>query len=160
MRSSNRPVAILVGLVSSIIVMTSCFRSETDAQQASDERIRHLTDSLADAGKHGFHVAYFLIGRFKTSQVKDIMFEVSVSKMDDRLLERPIRFRVLDALTYELSYSLNDKKVLVIGEFDRDLETVLFQMLVARPNFRDSTVLHRMMTDVSNFEHEIKVYRY
>lgn len=152
--------AVGLSLLFIITGPTSCVSAETKAQQASAKRIRHLTDSLSAAGEHGFHVAYFLVGRFKNSPMERSTFDVSVSRMDDRLLERPIRFRVLDAMTYELSYSLKQSEIVMVGEFDQDLDTELFRMLIARPYFADSASLHRMMTNASYVDHELKVYRY
>lgn len=160
LRSTSRPSAILVMLLCTIMAITSCVGSESKEQQASAKRISHLLDSLSSAGKHGYHVAYFLVGRFKNSPVERSTFDVSVSRMDDRLLERPIRFRVLDAMTYELSYSLKQSEIVMVGEFDQDLDTELFRMLIARPYFADSASLHRMMTNASYVDHELKVYRY
>lgn len=139
---------------------TSCVSAEVKEQRASAKRISLLMDSLSSAGKHGYHVAYFLAGRFKKSPIKESTFDVSVSKMDDRLLERPIRFRVLDALTYELSYSLDDGETVMIGDFDQELDTDLFRILIALPLSADSASHQRLMTNASYVDHELKVYKY
>jgi len=152
--------ALGVNLLFIITGSTSCDSGETKEQQASAKRISQLTDSLSATGEHGYHVAYFVVGRFKTSPIKVSTFEVSVTRMDDRLLERPIRFRVLDAETYELSYSLKQSETVLIGEFDQVLDTDLFRILIARPLSADSASLQRLMTNASYIDHELKVYRY
>lgn len=152
--------AVGMNLLFIITGTTSCVNAEVEEQRASAKRNSQLMDSLSSAGKHGYHVAYFLVGRFKTAPLKESTFEVSVSRMDDRLLERPIRFRVLDALTYQMSYSLDDGEAVMIGDFDQELDTDLFRILIARPHYADSASLQRLITNASYFEHELKVYRY
>lgn len=152
--------SILIVVVSTIMAITSCISAETKDQLASTKRIRHLADSLSATGEHGYHVAYFLVGRFETSPVKEISFDVTVARMDERLLERPIKFRVLDAEMYELSYSLKQSETVMVGEFDQVLDTELFRILIARPLTADSASLQRLMTNASYFDHELKVYRY
>jgi hypothetical protein len=152
----------VVGMLLLLIItgINSCVSAEVKEQQASAKRISHLLDSLSSAGEHGYHVAYFLVGRFKTSPMERSTFDVSVSSMDERLLEHPIRFRVLDAETYELSYSLKQSETVLIGEFDQVLDTDLLRILIARPLSADSASLQRLMTSASYFDHELKVYRY
>ena len=160
LRIPTGPSVIFAMQLCAIMAITSCVGAESKEQQDSARRISNHLDSLSSIGEHGYHVAYFLVGRFKNSPMERSTFEVSVSRMDDRLLERPIRFRVLDAMTYELSYSLKQSEIVMVGEFDQDLDTELFRMLIARPHFADSASLHRMMTNASYVDHELKVYRY
>lgn len=144
MRITNGPSTFLV-LVSTILGITSCVSSGTKEQQASDKRIRHLTDSLSAAGVHGYHVAYFLVGRFKVSPIKRTTFAVSVTRMDDLLLEHPIRFLVLDSLTYRLTYTIDQRENVIMGEFDKELEAKPFHLLIARPSGLDSASFQRLI---------------
>lgn len=143
-----------------MMASTSCVSAETKEQQASAKRISHLLDSLSSTGKHGYHVAYFVVGRFKTTLMKESMFEVSVLSMDDRLLEQPIRFRVHDGLKYQLSYSLDQSETMLVGDFDKELDTDLFRILIARPHYADSASFQKLMTNASYLDYELKVYWY
>lgn len=52
-----------------------------------------------------FEVSYFIVGRFKTSQVHATRpFTVKMDVFDERLYERPLDLRVIDLKTFELSY--------------------------------------------------------
>jgi hypothetical protein len=152
--------AIGMSLLFCIMGANSCVSAEVKEQQASARRISDHLDSLSSIGEHGYHVAYFLVGRFKNSPMERLTFDVSVTRVDDRLLERPIRFRVLDTLTYQLTYSLDHSETVLIGDLDKELNTELFQILIARPHDADSASFHRLMTNASHFDHELMVYRY
>jgi hypothetical protein len=142
------------------LAIASCVGPEGKEQYASDRRISRTIDSLSSLGEHGYHVAYFVIGRFQTSHMERSTFDVSVIRMDERLLERPIRFRVLDTWSYLLTYALDEGGTVLAGEFDRPMSTDLFQLHIARPPDLDSASFHRLMKNASAIDHEIKVYRY
>jgi capsular exopolysaccharide synthesis family protein len=78
-----------------------------------------------------FDVSYFIVGRFKTSQVHATRpFTVKMEVLDDRLYERPLDIRVLGLDTFELSYDRRGeivKLVLPIGVpvHERDLHITL-----------------------------------
>jgi hypothetical protein len=55
---------------------------------------------------------------------------------------------------------VDDGETVMIGDFDRELNTDLFRMLIARPLSADSTSLERLMTNASHFDQELKVFRY
>lgn len=152
--------AIGMNLLFCIMGANSCVTAEVREQQASARRISGHLDSLSSIGEHGYHVAYFLVGRFKNSPMERSTFPISVTRMDDRLLERAIRFRVVDALTYQLTYSLDHSETVLIGYFDQELDTDLFQILIARPPSSDSASLERSMKNASYIDHELRVYRY
>lgn len=152
--------AIGMSLLFCIMGANSCVSAEVKEQQASARRISDHLDSLSSIGEHGYHVAYFLVGRFKNSPMERSTFDVSVTRMDDRLLERPIRFRVLDTLTYQLTYSLDHSETVLIGDLDKELNTDLFQILIARPHYADSASFHGLMRNASYIDHELRVYRY
>lgn len=55
--------------------------------------------------KLDFDISYFIVGRFKTSQVHGTLpFKVRMDVLDPRYYERPFDLRIVDLNEYELSY--------------------------------------------------------
>ena len=144
---------ILVGAV-------SCVSPEVKEQQADEKRILQVTDSLSATGEHGYYVATYIVGRYKTSRVEKATFDVSVSRMDEGLVERPIRFLVLDTLRYQLSYSLGSRKIQVAGTFHKVLDSEGIEILVSPPSDLDSAAYRRMISNYSVFENVLRVFKY
>ena len=138
----------------------SCVSPDVKEQQADAKRIVQVTDSLSAAGEHGYYVATYIVGRYKTSRVKKTTFEVLVSRMDKRLVERPIRFLVLDTLRYQLAYSLDKREMRVAGVFNKVLDSDDLEILVSPPSDLDSAAYRRMISNYSVFENELRVFEY
>jgi len=148
---------VLCGILAGAV---SCVSPEVKEQQADAMRIVQVTDSLAAAGEHGYYVATYIVGRYKTSRVRKTTFDVSVSRMDKRLVERPIRFRVLDTLRYQLSYSLDAREVKVAGMFHKVLDSEDLEILVSSPSDLDSAAYRRMISNYSAVDNVLKVFEY
>ena len=96
------------------------------AQAYSDivNQKRVLTSyDLIDAtlSKLDFDISYFIVGRFKTSQVYGTLpFTVQIDLLDQALYERPFDMRIVDIHSFELSYDRKGDLVKRVFLFDQD----------------------------------------
>jgi capsular exopolysaccharide synthesis family protein len=98
----------------------------------NQQRVITSYDLLSDVlGRLDFDVSYFIVGRFKTSQVHNTRpFTIKADVINNRLYEKPLDLRLIDLKTYELSYERRGevvRKVFPIGErvADTDLHITL-----------------------------------
>ena len=138
----------------------SCVSPESEEKKQDAFAIAQVTDSLSAEGQHGYYVAQYLIGRFKTSRIEKTTFEVSVKSIDKRLLDYPMLFRVLDTLAYQLSYSLDEKETVLVGEFDQVLEADVLRIQVDRPAELDSEEFRRVVANSLSTDYEFRTYEY
>ena len=138
----------------------SCRSPEIKEQLTDEKHIVQLMDSLSATGEHGYYVATYIVGRITASRVKKPAFDVSVSRMDKRLVERPIRFRVLDTLRYQLTYSLDSREMQVAGTFHKALDSEDLDVLVSPPSDLDSAAYRRMISNYSALENVLRVFEY
>jgi len=143
-----------------LVSAISCSLPRTEEEEADALDIVRRTDSLAAGGGHGFYVATYIIGRYKTSRIKKITFNVEFSRLDKRLVERPIIFRVLDTLTYQLSYSLDSGEIQLVGEFHKVLDNGVLEVLVSPPTNLDSAAYRRVISNYTDSDNELRVYAY
>ncbi|MCB0782604.1 MAG: hypothetical protein KDC03_24195, partial [Flavobacteriales bacterium] len=69
--------------------------------------------------KLDFDVSYFIVGRFKTSEVYNkLPFQADVEVVDPRLYDRPFDMRVVDPDHFELSYEGRDGVVTEVHRFE------------------------------------------
>ena len=161
--SKRNPVISLVFgvlLVGIFLCIFACVSPESGEKRQDVLAIAQITDSLAAEGQHGYYVAQYIIGRFKTSRIEKTTFEVSVKSIDKRLLEHPILFRVLDTLAYQLSYSLDEKETVLVGEFDQVFEDDLLRIQVDRPAELDSEGFGRVVANSMYTDYEFRIYEY
>jgi tyrosine-protein kinase Etk/Wzc len=79
-----------------------------------------------------FDVAYFLVGRIRTSEIfEGIPFKVKVYNINPGLLEQQFRFKILDLEHYELYYLKGEKEEKKIGVFNKELTDTDFHLLIS-----------------------------
>ncbi len=70
-----------------------------------------------------FDVSYYVVGRFKRSQVHGTLpFTVYMDVLQPRLFNRPFDLKILDADRYELSYDQGGEIVKRVFQFDRQVQ--------------------------------------
>ncbi|MEZ4791837.1 MAG: polysaccharide biosynthesis tyrosine autokinase [Flavobacteriales bacterium] len=115
---------------------------------------------LIDAAlaKLDFDVSYFIVGRFKTTQVYGgLPFKVQMDIHDPKLYDRPIDLKVIDSTKYELSYDRNGKLEKLVFRFDEEVKDPAGQFLlrVDRSPFIDGAAVERAAgTDYQFVKHE------
>ena len=115
---------------------------------------------LIDAAlsKLDFDVSYFIVGRFKTTQVYGALpFKVHMDIYDAKLYDRPIDLQVLDSTKYEISYDRNGKLEKLVFRFDEEVRDPANQFLlrIQRSPFFDGAALERTAgTDYQFVKHE------
>ncbi|HNU55572.1 MAG TPA: Wzz/FepE/Etk N-terminal domain-containing protein, partial [Flavobacteriales bacterium] len=115
---------------------------------------------LIDAAlsKLDFDVSYFIVGRFKTTQVYGALpFKVHMDIYDAKLYDRPIDLQVLDSTKYEISYDRNGKLEKLVFRFDEEVRDPAnqFVLRVQRSPFFDGAALERTAgTDYQFIKHE------
>ncbi len=139
------------------------YKSLGYAQSYSDivnqERVITSYD-LVDAtlSKLDFDISYFIVGRFKTSQVyATLPFTVHMDVLDPKLYERPFDLQIIDVDTYELSYEDNGKLTNRVFRFDedaRDPENKFILRVVRSPYFNEGTLSRLTATDYQFIRHE------
>ena len=122
------------------------------AQAYSDivNQKRVLTSyDLIDAtlNKLDFDISYFIVGRFKTSQVYGTLpFTVQIDLLDQALYERPFDMRIVDIHSFELSYDRKGDLVKRVFLFDQDQQDPDNQFIikVTRSPFFNATTLPKL----------------
>ena len=76
-------------------------------------------------------VSYYIVGRFKTTEVYNYMpFNVSVRLLNDALYEADIFFKILDENRFQLSYKKGEEEIKKEFEFNQKVEDSDFLMTV------------------------------
>jgi|GEM_PF-2314636 len=132
--------------------MTSCGSAE---QHVDRQNTDHRIDSLRANGGHGYYVATYLVGRYKTSRLNTTPFGAIVYQMDEQLIGSAIVVRVLDTVRYQVNYDLDGRAIALIGEFDKELANPSFDMRIPRGELSANAI--RNMT---NMDYELRVYKY
>lgn len=124
---------------------------------------------LVDAAlaKLDFDVSYFIVGRFKTTQVYgSLPFKVHMDVLDPKLYERPFDLKILDSTQYELSYDRNGKLEKQVFPFDvdaRDPGNQFILRIERLPYLNGSALLRAVGTDHQFIKHErgklVKLYK-
>lgn len=139
------------------------YRSLGYVQSYSDivNQKRVLTSyDLADAAlsKLDFDISYFIVGRFKTSQVYGTLpFTVQMDVLDPEVYERPFDLQIVDVNTYELGYDQDGELVRRTFKFDQDARDPenRFLLRVDRSTyFNENTIDRLKQTDYQFVRHE------
>ncbi|HRH38749.1 MAG TPA: hypothetical protein PK760_10415 [Flavobacteriales bacterium] len=139
-----------------LILLSACLLScESKEERADRQDINATTDSLAATGEHGYFVATYIVGRFKTSRMQHPYFQVEVGHMDERLLGSPIALQLVDSLDYQLSYSLAGEQKTAKGEYNAMVLGKDFSLRFALDSMA-SSALHNLMV----MDYELRVYQY
>jgi len=144
------------------MLMSAVACTSPDAEEQAEDglHIAQQIDSLSTSGGHGYYVATYLIGRYKTMRVKKATFDIQVSRLDKRLVVKPIVFRVLGPLNYELSYAFGSHESKFVGEFNKPLDVELLEILVSPPQGLESAAYDRVISNSSDSDYELRVYAY
>ena len=115
---------------------------------------------LVDAAlaKLDFDVSYFIVGRFKTTQVYAALpFTVHMDILEPGLYERPFDLRLLDSLRYELSFDRGGKMEKLVFLFDEEVRDPgnQFMLRIDRsPYFSGAALERATATDYQFIKHE------
>jgi capsular exopolysaccharide synthesis family protein len=126
-------------------------------EMVNQQRVITSYDLIADVlSRLDFEVSYFIVGRFKTSQIHSTRpFTVEMDVFDDRLYERPLDLRLLGLDTYELSYERRGevvRKVFPIGKVARDQDLRI--KLSLAPYINTDNISSHTPTDYQIIKHE------
>lgn len=141
----------------SILLLASCL-GRPDTETADEDSIQAEIDSLSRSGKHGYHVARYILGRLRMTRVYELPFDISVDKMDEQLLGKAIEVRVIDSASYQLLYPQDEIKASANGKFDDTLSADMFRLLVSRGEILKDR--RSLADDLKYISYRIKVYRY
>lgn len=108
---------------------------------------RDLVDETMD--RLDFDVSYFIVGRFKTSQVHGTLpFTVRMDGLNPKLLGRPFDLKIIDAEHFTLSYDRGGEVVKQDFLFDKPTQDADFLLEVTRsPYFNQKSVDNYIETD-------------
>jgi capsular exopolysaccharide synthesis family protein len=108
--------------------------------------------------KLDFDVSYFVVGRFKRSQVHGTLpFIVHMDVLDNRLYNRPIDLHIVDADHYQLSYDKGGEIIKRVFPFDRqvqDPDSEFLIRVVKSPYITPTTVETYSATDYQFIRHD------
>ncbi len=112
----------------------------------------------ATLSKLDFDISYFIVGRFKTTQVYGTLpFVVQMDVLDPKLYDRPFDLQVLDSTKYEISFDRNgrlEKRVFRFNEDVRDPENQFFLKVQRMPLVSDRELQRASGTDYQFVRHE------
>ncbi len=105
--------------------------------------------------KLDFEVSYYIIGRFKTTEVySGLPFAVDMQVLNPKLYERPIDLHIIDPKTYSISYDPGQGVVTKQFTFNKDVADADFTLRVT-PNvdLTPSTISKYTATDYRFIRH-------
>lgn len=113
-----------------------------------------LVDKALD--KLDFDVSYFIVGRFKTTQVYGTApFTVHMQVLNHRLYDKPIDLHIVDVDHYELSYDQGGELVKKKFKFNTEVRDREFLIRVERsPYINEKTVVELSRIDYQFVRHE------
>jgi capsular exopolysaccharide synthesis family protein len=105
--------------------------------------------------KLDFDVSYFIVGRFKTSQVHGTLpFTVKIELLDPELLERVFDLRLVDKDHYELSFEHDGVIQKRKHRFDEEVRDLLYILTVQRtPWMGEASMANVAATDYQFVRH-------
>ena len=105
--------------------------------------------------KLDFDVSYFIVGRFKTSQVYATQpFTVKMEVLNSKLFERPIDLRIIDVNTYSISFDLGANMVTRTYTFDQQVQEPEYVLKVIPSTYvNDQTIATLSATDYQFVRH-------
>ena len=105
--------------------------------------------------KLDFDVSYYIVGRFKTSQVHGTLpFTVKIELLETKLHERVFDMRILDKDHYELSFEHNGVIQKRKHRFDEEVRDLLYILTVQRtPWLGESNMVNVASTDYQFIRH-------
>ena len=84
--------------------------------------------------KLDFQVSYYIIGRFKTSQIySNLPFSVDMQVLNHKLYDRPVDLHIIDPTTYSVSYDVGQGMVTKKFPFNKDVADADFTLRIT-PN--------------------------
>lgn len=103
-----------------------------------------------------FDVSYFIVGRFKTSQVYATQpFTVEMQVLNNKLYERPIDLRIIDTKRYSISYDLGGAIITKEYPFDQSVQEQDYVLKVVKsPYVNEQTINTLAATDYQFIRHE------
>jgi len=103
-----------------------------------------------------FNVSYFIVGRFKTTQVyATLPFTVRMDVLSPKLYDRPIDLRIVDVDHYELSYDQAGKVARKVFPFDVLVRDPDFIVTVTKSQYiTERTIANLSATDYQFVRHE------
>lgn len=124
----------------------------------NQKRVLTSYDLIDDAlDRVDFDVSYFIVGRFKTTQVYgSLPFTVQMDVINAKLFDRPIDLRIVDLDHYELGYDQNGQVVKKVLPFDQQVRDPDFIINVKRKGhyLTPATVADLSATDYQFIRHE------
>ena len=130
------------------------FSSYSD--MASQKRVLTSYDLIdRTLEKLDFEVSYFIIGRFKTTQIyTNLPFTVEMQVLNPKLYERPVDLHIIDPKTYSISYDPGEGVVTKKFTFNQDAADADFTLRVS-PNvdLKPSTIAKYTASDYRFVRH-------
>ncbi|MCW5898889.1 MAG: polysaccharide biosynthesis tyrosine autokinase [Flavobacteriales bacterium] len=106
--------------------------------------------------KLDFDISYFIVGRFKTSQVHGTLpFSVELDATNPRFYEKPLDMKILDLRTYELSYDRGGEIVSRKLEFGKPSDDGELRVLITlHPYVNQGNLDKHMESDYRLVRHD------
>ncbi len=129
-----------------------------------------LIEEVVRKLKPKIQVSYYIVGRVRTAeQFTGMPFSVYVNNMNPGFYERKFGLKILDNKSYEISYKEGEKEEKKRGEFDKELITLNFNLLIAKnvglteeytnevKNLQYEFLSHSLETLVASFQSKLKI---
>lgn len=112
-----------------------------------EETIEKLKDVL--------QVSYFIVGKVRTTeQFKGMPFDIKVNAINPAFYEIPIKFKIKNYTSYQISVEINGQQITKEGFFDKELIDTDLNILVKRA----SNLTMQTAISLSNINYEIVIH--
>ncbi|MCX8081215.1 MAG: polysaccharide biosynthesis tyrosine autokinase [Bacteroidia bacterium] len=117
-----------------------------------------LIKSVVEKLKDKLEVSYYIVGKVRTTeQFSGMPFSVEVKSIDPSFYEKTFDLRILNQLTYEIKYELNNKKITLKGYFGKPIFTDFF-LFIIHSEFSKSIDHNILNSGFSNIFYQFRVH--
>ncbi|MBT6438130.1 MAG: hypothetical protein HOK72_00390 [Flavobacteriales bacterium] len=99
--------------------------------------------------KIDLQVGYFIVGRIKvTESFNESPYRVAVHSINKKLYEKPINMKIFNNQQFELTYELDDKKIVNVHKFGQEAISSNYVLLItAEENYSNEIAAQTAMVD-------------
>lgn len=133
---------------------------KTENQKEETESIQQRIDSLSKGGKHGYFATTYIVGRLKKTEIENGQpFNINILQAKNEWIGKEIKFKILDSITYQLSYQQNEREQKTIkGKFNKPSGDHTIQLLISTTVFNTQTP--DLVESLKMIDYLIKIHAY
>lgn len=128
---------------SNVVSDANFYGAQSYVDNSNEKRVLlsyDLLNKVVTKLKDKLQVSYFIVGKVRTTeQFGGMPFVVNFTNVNPSLFEIPFDFRVLDSVSFELSYLKDSERIITNGKFGKELVNLDFNLIISKVNTIESS---------------------